>query len=152
MDIDALVAIAHERLRLRRYLVGQERNQQRVIRGLRAMVEQTRRPSLKIPMPIELAGLKSRITRADNQQKVIARIGERYDGVLDKIDELTGAHLEHVGSLEHYEGDLRRRVESMIGDNAAPSEGDGQAGLTGRQSPGDGQGQMISSETRTEGE
>lgn len=128
--IDALVAIAHRRLVLRRMLVEIERNPQLLEDAM-----------LKIKKPIELVGLKSRIIRAETQEKAIVNLGTRYDKVQDNIDELVAAHSEHVGELEHYEGDLRRKIEGMVGSNGVPND-DGQSGQES------GQGQIISSETK----
>lgn len=105
--------------------------------------------ALKIKKPTELAGLKSRMIRVDVQETKIAEIGRRYDVVLDGIDELTAAHSEHVGDLEHYGRDLRRKIEGMVASNGGdPLDGAG-AGQPGQAS--EGRGQMISSETKSEG-
>lgn len=109
---------------------------------------------LKIKKPIELAGLKSHLIRADGQEKAIVKLGERYGEVLGNIDELVGAHTEHVGDLEHYAGDLRRKIEGMVGSNGDPNETDGQDGqrsgserqVVAGSEVGD-VGQVISSET-----
>ncbi len=127
--IDTLVAVAHRRLRLRRLLVAIERHPELLEKDLMA--------PLTIKKPTELAGLKSRLTRADAQEKSIAKLGERYDTVLNGIDELVAAHVTHVGDLETYEKDLRSRIESMVGSNGDPS----QAGQDGQ--PSDQSGQVI---------
>lgn len=110
--LEALVAIAHLRLRL-------------------VMIE--RRPQLleRIPMPIdikrpmELAGLKSRLARAHKQEAAIEVTGQRYDAVLDRIDELHDAGRNHVGQLELQEGELRRTIEGMVGgSNGSPNDGE----------------------------
>lgn len=128
---EALIAVAHRRLALRRFLMAIEKNPHLLGDDM----------ALKIKKPIELVGLKSRMIRAEGQEKAIATIGVRYDKVQDGIDELTAAHSEHVGELEHYESDLRRKIEGMVGSNGDPT--DGQAGLKS-----DGGGQVISSETK----
>ena len=108
-----MVAIAHLRLRL-------------------TILE--RHPELldmQIQRPMELAGLKSRLARAKKQEASIAEVGKRYDAVMDKIDELTGAGVDHVGSMEQYEADLRNTIEGMVagGNGGPPLEGeDGQTG------------------------
>jgi hypothetical protein len=40
---------------------------------------------------MELAGLKSRLARAEKQEADLALTGERFDKVLDDIDDLHGA-------------------------------------------------------------
>jgi hypothetical protein len=102
--------------------------------------------AIKIKTPIELAGLKSRMIRAEGQEKAIAAIGKRYDKVLDGIDELTGAHSEHVGALEHYESDLRRKIEGMVGSNGGDPLDGAETGQDGQRS--EERGQVISSETK----
>lgn len=121
--LDALVAIAHMRLRLEVL----QRNPEFL-------------DMLKIKKPIELAGLKSRMMRAESQEKAIGDLGKRYDGIQDGIDELVAAHSEHVGELEHYESDLRRKIEGMVGSNGGDPLSDGQDGQESA-------GQIISSET-----
>lgn len=94
---------------------------------------------MEIRRPMELAGLKSRLQRAKTQEANIASIGKRYDTVMDKIDELSGAASGNVGALEQYEADLRSTVMGMIaGDNGAPPlqdtpAADGQTGQPGAQ-------------------
>lgn len=123
--VTALVAIAHLRLRLEWI----ERNPQLLEDAM-----------LKIKKPIELIGLKTQIIRAEGQEKQIAGLGVRYNKVQGDIDELIGAHTEHVGDLEHAAVDLRRKIEGMVGSNGDPNDGQ-----TGQES--DGRGQTISSET-----
>lgn len=101
---------------------------------------------MEIKRPIELAGLKSRLLRAQMQETRIAATGKRYDKVLDKIDELAAAHVVHVGHLEHHAGDLEAAIERMVGSNGDPNESDGQSGQ-GSGSEGGHSGQVISSET-----
>lgn len=141
MNVTALIAVAHRRLALRRILMAIEKTPN-LLDGF--MANEIKRP-LKIRMPIELAGLKTRMLRAEGQEKAIAKLGEGYDEVQGGIDELIGAHAEHLGDLRHYEGDLRRKIEGMIGSNGGdPLDGEtGEDGLTGRS----GAGQVISSET-----
>lgn len=125
--LEALVAIAHLRLRL-------------------AMIE--RNPLLlendmQIKRPIELAGLKGRLTRARQTEASIAVTGERYDAALDAIDEAHQAAKSHVGELEHYGRELRDMVESMTGGaNGGPNDGAGS-------SSGSEGGQVITSEPET---
>lgn len=96
--------------------------------------------ALKIRQPIELAGLTSRMMRAEAHEKAIANLGKRYDGVQDRIDELVAAHTEHAGALEEYEKKLRDKIEGMVGSNGGGPLDDGEAGL-------ESDGQVISSET-----
>lgn len=70
--------------------------------------------ALKIKKPMELAGLTSVMSVADDQEKRIAALGERYKGVQIKIEELIGAHSEHATDLETFEDKLRKKIESMV--------------------------------------
>ena len=102
----AFVAIAHLKLRLE---------------ILQRHPELLREINVEIRRPIELAGLKSRLQRAKKQEADIAVLGKRYDSVMDNIDELTGAGVDHVGSLESYAADLKSTIEGMVaGDNGGP--------------------------------
>jgi hypothetical protein len=108
--LEALVAIAHLRLRL----VMVERNPH--LLECDAM--------LQIKRPIELAGLKGRLARAKQTEAAIAHTGARYDAALDAIDEAHQAAKQHVGELEHYGRELRQTVEGMTGGtNAGPNDG-----------------------------
>jgi hypothetical protein len=101
--LEALVAIAHLRLRL----VMVERNPH--LLECDAM--------LQIKRPIELAGLKGRLARAKQTEAAIAHTGARYDAALDAIDEAHQAAKQHVG-------ELRQTVEGMTGGtNAGPNDG-----------------------------
>jgi hypothetical protein len=109
--LEALVAIAHLRLRL----VMIERNPQ--------LVENS---EMQIRKPIELAGLKGRLARARQTEAGIAATGQRFDVALDAIDEAHAAAKAHVGELEHYGRELRDMVEGMTGSsNVGPNDGDG---------------------------
>jgi hypothetical protein len=133
--LEALIAIAQLRLRL----AVLERNPD-LLKGLNAM-------PIEIKRPIELAGLKGRLLRAQKSEQAIAITGARYDKVLDEIDELHGAHKGHVGHLEGYAADLKTTIERMVGSNGDPNETGHQ---DGHQSDGgelDHIGQVISSET-----
>lgn len=131
-SVEAMVAIAHRRLRLRRMLVAIENNPQ--------LLEGT---DMEIRRPMELAGLRSRLARAKSLETDIAVTGKRFDAVLDAIDELHGAARGHVGQLEGQKAELAKLVDSMIaGDNGAPND---QSGSSGEFSSG----QVISSETQS---
>ena len=102
----AFVAIAHLKLRLE---------------ILQRHPELLRETNVEIRRPVELAGLKGRLARAKQQEVNIAAIGKRYDAVMDRIDELSGAASGNVGSLEQYESELRNTIEGMVaGDNGGP--------------------------------
>jgi hypothetical protein len=119
-SLTAFVAIAHIKLRLE-ILQRQLKKNPRLLET-----------DMEIRRPMELAGLKSRLARAKKQEADIAVIGKRYDAVMDKIDELSGAASGNVGALEQYEADLRSTVMGMIaGDNGAPPLDDGQLGQSG---------------------
>ncbi|MEY9158243.1 hypothetical protein [Bradyrhizobium japonicum] len=127
--LEALVAIAHLRLRL-------------------VMIE--RRPQLlegaemQIKRPIELAGLKSRLQRAKQTEAAIAATGAGFDATLDAIDESHAAAKAHLGELEHYGRELRDTVAGMVGSsNGGPNDG-----ASSSTASGDG-GQVITSEPET---
>ncbi|WP_316184719.1 MULTISPECIES: hypothetical protein [unclassified Bradyrhizobium] len=92
-----------------------------------------RRP-LIIPRPVELAGMRSRLLRAQQQQKDVAKTGAEYDAVMDGIDEAHAAIKANVGDLKIVEGSLRQTIEAMLDrSNGAPSDGESD----GRQSSSD---------------
>ena len=127
--LEALVAIAHLRLRL----VMIERNPQ--------LLEGT---TMQIKRPIELAGLKGRLVRARQTEASIAVTGERFDAALDGIDEAHAAARAHVGELERLGADLRQTIEGMTGaSNGGPNDG-----ASSSTTSGDG-GQVITSEPET---
>jgi len=112
--LEAMIAVAHRRLQLRRMLMAIEKNPQ---------ILEVYMP-LDIKRPMELAGLKSRLTRAKMTERAIEDTGRRYDAVLDRIDELHGAARGHAGALELQESELRSVVEGMIGgSNGGPNDG-----------------------------
>lgn len=86
--------------------------------------------ALKIKKPMELAGLTSAMSIADDQEKRIAALAERYKGVQINIEELIGAHAEHATDLETYEKALRKKIESMVVVSNTEGNGDGQDGQT----------------------
>ncbi|MBR1206964.1 MULTISPECIES: hypothetical protein [unclassified Bradyrhizobium] len=108
--VTALVAIAHLKLRLELL----ERHPQ--------LLE----VDMEIRRPMELAGLKSRLARAKKQEADISVTGRRFDQALDRIDELHGVALGHVGQLEHHAEELRSMIEGMAGagDNGGPNDGE----------------------------
>ncbi|MCK1684252.1 hypothetical protein IVA87_33920 [Bradyrhizobium sp. 147] len=124
--LEALVAIAHLRLRL----VMIERNP-RLLEGI----------DMQIKRPIELAGLKGRLARARQTEAAIAQTGARYDAALDAIDEAHASAKAHVGELERYGSELRATIEGMTGgSNGGPNDG-----ASASIASGDG-GQVITSE------
>ena len=100
--LEALVAIAHLRLRL----VMVERHPQ--------LLERIPMP-IDIKRPMELAGPARRLARARQTEASIEVTGKRYDAVLDRIDELHEAARGNVGHLEMQESELRQVVEGMVG-------------------------------------
>lgn len=83
---------------------------------------------MEIKRPMELAGLKSRLQRAQATERSIADTGKRYDAVLDQIDELHGVSKANVGHLETYAGDLKSTIERMVGGSNGDPNDDGQDG------------------------
>jgi hypothetical protein len=100
------------------------------------------KPSLYIPRPVELAGMRSRLMRAQQQGKDIAKTGIAYDEVMDGIDEAHAAIKGHVGDLTLLESSLRSQIMGMLErSNGAPTDGESD----GRQSSS---GQDEKSETK----
>ncbi|MDE2469202.1 MAG: hypothetical protein KGL35_10795 [Bradyrhizobium sp.] len=114
-----MIALATLRVRLEIL----QRNPQLLLRGLKAMADD-RKPPITIKRPMELAGLKHRMTRAINQEKAIENVGKRYDVVQDNIDTLIRAHQDHAGALELYEHDLRSKIEGMLGNGDEAQSGE----------------------------
>lgn len=127
LRLTALIAISHVRLR-----------QEMLARYPHLVDERVDMAKLRIPMPIELAGMKAPLARAEGQEKAIAKLGERYGAVQDKIDELIEAHADHAFSLEAYEDSLRRKIMSMVAptNGGDPLDDGTKAGQTGQPSPG----------------
>lgn len=128
--LTAFVAIAQLRLRLD--IVQRHPH-------LLEKIEMDKRPPLLIPRPVELAGMRSRLLRAQQQQKDIAVIGKDYDAV-DGIDEAKGALKGHVGDLKMYESSVRSTIESMVdrSNGGDPLDGGEKIGQSGQTSHGDG--------------
>jgi len=73
----------------------------------------------KIPAPIQLAGLKSRLARG-NQLEVRARMaGERVDAAHDIIESGIVALEQHAPQLEEYGSDLLNQIQRL----SEPSNG-----------------------------
>jgi hypothetical protein len=93
-----------------------------------------KRPPLRIPMPVELAGMRSRLLRSQQQEKDVGQTGKDYDEVMDRIDELNDAHKQHVLGLQGVESNLRSTIMRMTErPNSDPSDGESD----GRQSSSD---------------
>lgn len=81
--------------------------------------------------PVELAALKGRLERAQRVNQRIATTGERYDKVLDAIEEKEAQAAAHVGHLERYDGELGAMIDKMIGGSnqpVGPTAANGSAG------------------------
>jgi hypothetical protein len=145
--IEALVEVAHRRLKLRRLLVAVERNPNL----LEEIDMGENRLPLAIPKPVELAGMRSRLIRAQGQQKDLAQIGKDYDAVMDGIDEAKAALKGHVSDLKIYEGALRTTIEGMLerSNGGDPLDGGKTNGQSGQGSTGQGQQQAPTTEKQT---
>jgi hypothetical protein len=134
--IEALVRIAHRRLRLRRLLVAIERKPE-----LLEAIDMNR----TIKRPIELAGFAGRLARAEKLEVDMAATGERYDAVLNEIDDQHVALKAHVGSLENQSAVLDQVISRMTaGSNGGPNDGESSSnGSTAESEPG----QVITSRT-----
>ncbi|MET3991670.1 hypothetical protein ABID65_003310 [Bradyrhizobium sp. S3.9.2] len=117
VDVIALVLVAHRRLRLRRLLVAIERDPS-ILEGLDM--------NRSIGRPIQLAGFSSRLVRAEKLEQGLEVTGQRYDAVLDEVEDQKRALDEHVGSLEVVKTNLDQVIGRMTaGSNGAPNGGDG---------------------------
>src|SRR5437899_2878752 len=87
VDIGVLIGTAHRRLALRRLLVAIEHNPE-----ILEAIDMNR----SIKRPIELAGFAARLVRAEKAEADLAVTGERYDTVLDDIDDQRAALKTHV--------------------------------------------------------
>lgn len=102
-----------------------------------------------IGRPIQLAGFAGRLARAEHLEQGLAVTGDRYDRVLEEIDDQHKALQAHVGSLEETRSALDRVIDRMApGSNGGPNDGgDSSAGSAGEGSVG----QVITSRTDGEG-
>jgi hypothetical protein len=103
-----------------------------------------------IGRPIQLAGFASRLARAEKVETELAVTGQRYDTVLDDIDEQHAALKTHVGALEVTRSALDQVISRMTaGSNGGPNDG---GTLPKDSSGGQGEvGQVITSTTEGQG-
>jgi hypothetical protein len=101
--LTAFVAIAHLKLRLQRVTPEQ--------------IEMATTPVL--PVPMEFAGLKSRLQRARGLEARAGVVGPRVDAALDTIETGVGVLETHAPELEKYGADLMSTINGML----APSNG-----------------------------
>jgi hypothetical protein len=114
--VDHLIAVAHRRLQLRRFLVAVERNP--------FILEDV--DMIDIKRPIELAGMRARLARAKKLEGDIAVTGKRYDTVLGAIEDQHAAPQGHVGQLENQKSQLDQVLGTMVaGSNGDPNDGSG---------------------------
>lgn len=104
MDVEALILLSHMKVRLERL---------------------TRNPSLiesfppmaiappKLPAPIQLAGLKSRLTRGANLEARAGAVGTRVDAAHDVIEAGVAALEQYAPGLEQYGGDLLNQIQRL---------------------------------------
>lgn len=78
-----------------------------------------------LPAPIQLAGLKSRLTRAKGLEARAAIGGKRIDDALDIIEAGTRALENHAPQLEQYGNDLMSTINGLIepSNGGPPLEG-----------------------------
>lgn len=76
-----------------------------------------------IKRPIELAGFAGRLNRAEKIETELAVTGQRYDTVLQDIDDQHAALRTHVGSLEATRAALDQVIERMTASNGGPNDG-----------------------------
>ncbi|XUM19764.1 hypothetical protein ACRAVF_19045 [Bradyrhizobium oligotrophicum S58] len=116
--IDALIALANLKLRIEIL----QRNPS-LLDSLQETAMANVPPAIK--MPIQLAGLKSRLHRAKLLETKAGELGTRFDAALDGIDTAIAAGVAHAGQLEQYGNDLLSTINGMIdtGSNGAPEDG-----------------------------
>lgn len=106
--LDALIAVAHLKLRLETLQRHPE------------YLEMATAPV--IPAPIQLAGLKSRLTRAAALEKRAAAGGTRIDAALDVIETGVSALEAHAPALEQYGSELLDTITRLTEpSNGGPS-------------------------------
>jgi hypothetical protein len=131
--LTAFVCVAHLKLRLDLYC--------KYPKLFHEVMRMDKRPPLYIPRPVELAGMRSRLQRSQQQARAIADTGKVYDEVMDGIDEAHKAIQGHVFDLRGIEGALRSQISGMLErSNGSPTDGESD----GRQSPsGDDDEEMV---------
>lgn len=76
-----------------------------------------------IPAPIQLAGLKSRLTRAKALEGRAGAAGGRVDAALDVIETGVSALEQHAPKLEQYGNDLMSTIQGLLEpSNGGPPE------------------------------
>lgn len=114
--LDALIALANLKLRIEILQRHPE-----LIPNLETPMADPAPPVIK--MPIQLAGLKSRLQRAKVLEAKAGDLGTRFDAALDGIDSAIAAGAAHAGQLEQYGNDLLSTINGMIdsGSNGGPA-------------------------------
>lgn len=109
--LDALIALANLKLRIE------------ILQRCPELIPMPIAPPV-IKMPIQLAGLKSRLQRAKVLEAKAGDLGARMDAALDGIDTAIAAGAAHAGQLEQYGNDLLSTITGMIdsGSNGAPAD------------------------------
>lgn len=100
--LTALIAVAHLKLRLE-YL---QRHPELLDDPPMAIVP-------VIPAPMQLAGLKSRLTRGANLETRAGAVGTRVDNAHDVIENGILALENYAPGLEQYGGDLMNQIKRM---------------------------------------
>lgn len=67
-----------------------------------------------IPAPMQLAGLKSRLQRAQNLEGRAGAAGARVDAALDTIETGVSALEKHAPRLEQYGNDLMSTINNLL--------------------------------------
>lgn len=117
VDVEALVAVAHRRLQLRRLLIAIERNPF-ILEDIDMATGRT------IGRPINLAGFSGHLQRAEKLEERLSVTGARYTTVLDDIEDQEKALVSHVGALEVTRASLDQVINRMApGSNGAPNGG-----------------------------
>lgn len=101
--LTAFVAIAHLKLRLETLQRYPE-----ILDSLMAVTP------IKLPAPMHLAGLKSRLARAKGLEVRAGVAGVRVDSALDIIETGVAALEGHAPQLEQYGNDLMSTINSLL--------------------------------------
>ena len=101
-----------------------------------------------IGRPIQLAGFSSRLARAEKLEQGLEVTGQRYDTVLDEVEDQKRALDDQVGSLEV----VKTNLDQVIGRMTAGSTGAPNGGDSASQDSSEGAvGQVITSTTEGSG-
>jgi hypothetical protein len=89
----------------------------------------------QIKPPVELKGLKERLTRARELQARGDAVGRRYDAALNLIEERVNQSEQHAENLERYSDELQETISQMLEGANTAGEDSGPSGQGGPPGP-----------------